>query len=455
MSYGQSFIDFIAENPTPFHVAEYCKQELDQAGFTYLPEREPWLVQRGGKYYTVRNGSSVAAFTIGTDWTPGEDGIGVVAAHIDALQLLLKPVSKKDVVDGYRSVGVAPYADALNPQWWNRDLGLAGRIIVKGNGKIESKLVNLAYPVAHIPVIAAHFGIPEDGPYNKETQMVPIIGLNSDDDDVPTRAEEKGPLVGKHDIRLLRAVAKQARVKVQDILQAELHLYDCQRGTIGGMNKDFIFAPRMDDKLCSYAALHGLINSDVSQHGINVAMLYDNEEIGSLTRQGAQGGMFDDSMRRVFTSFNMTDELVLQTYANSFLVSADVGHAVNPNFTDIYLERHKPRLNTGIVAKVYPSGRTTSTGATIAFIERVATKLGTQLQYFHTRNDSRTGSTLGPFLSTNTGIRAVDVGIPVLQMHSIRNTTGSKDVDIGVNFFAGFYNKWVEVNNEFEKSGSF
>jgi aminopeptidase I len=455
-NFGQRFIDFIDNNPTPFHVADYSAKQLTQAGYKYLPEREPWLVQRGGKYFTIRNGSSVAAFVIGTEWTPGEDGIGIIAAHIDALSLQLKPISKKDPVDGFRRVGAAPYSDALNPQWWNRDLGIAGRVIVREQGSgIKSKLVNLSYPVAQIPIIAEHFGLPPNGPYNLETQMVPVIGLEGSQGREPTDEEKRSPLVGKHDISILRAVAKNAGVRVQDLIQLELHFYDCQGGNFGGMNKEFIFAARMDDKLCSFAALHGLLNSEVPTHAINVACLYDNEEIGSQTRQGAVGGLFDDSMRRVFATFGMNDSLLAQTFANSFLVSADVGHAVNPNFTDIYLERHKPALNTGVVAKIYPHGRTTTTGSTMAFIERVAEKSDSKLQYFHIRNDSRAGGTLGPFVSTKTGIRAVDVGIPVWSMHSMRNTTGSRDVDIGVNFFAGFYNRWVEVNNEFDKEGSF
>lgn len=458
-NYGQKFIDFIDDNPTPFHVVDYCSKVLTQAGYQYLPEREPWKISRGGKYFTTRNGSSVAAFIIGTEWTPGEDGIGIIASHIDALSLQLKPISKKDPADGFRRVGAAPYSGALNPQWWNRDLGLAGRVIVRQKqgetSVIKSKLVNLSYPIAHIPVIAAHFGIPEDGPYNKETQMVPVIGIDGSQGKAPSEEEKKCPLIGKHDISILRAIAKDAGVKVEDLLQIELHLYDCQGGNFGGMNKEFIFAARMDDKLCSFAALHGLVNSNVPKHAISVACLYDNEEIGSKTRQGAMGGLFDDSMKRVFSTFAMNDDLIGQTFANSFMLSADVGHGVNPNFTDIYLEKHKPTLNTGVIVKFYPNASTTTTGTTMAFVERVAKKLGSKLQYFHIRNDSRAGSTLGPFVSTKTGIRSADVGVPVLAMHSIRNVTGSRDADIGVDFFAGFYNRWVEVNNEFDKRGSF
>lgn len=177
--YAKPFLDFINANPTVFHTVEHFANRLESAGFTKLSERDTWnsKLKHGGKYYVTRNGSSLVAFTVPTGYAPG-NGVGIIVGHVDALTAKLKPVSKKPDSHGYVQLGVAPYAGALNSTWWDRDLGVGGRVLVKNSaGKIETKLVKLDYPIARIPTLAPHFGSAAVGPFNLETQMVPIVGL--------------------------------------------------------------------------------------------------------------------------------------------------------------------------------------------------------------------------------------------------------------------------------------
>ncbi|KAK9365517.1 peptidase M18 [Lipomyces kononenkoae] len=452
--YTQGFIDFIYENPTTYHAAEYFAETFTKAGFTYLSERVSWKnkLAKGGKYFTTRNGSSLVAFVIGANYTGG-NGAGMVACHIDALAAKVKPISKKPVVEGYTQLGAAPYAGAMSMTWWDRDLGLGGRVVVKDEktGIIQTKLIHLPYPVARIPTLAPHFGAPANGPFNPETNTTPIIALEpSDPAENELRPDEVGaPLAGKHNIRLLRVIAKELGVPVKSLLNFDLELFDTQKGTVGGLEQDFLFCPRIDDKICAFAAVNGLLNScdefALTGSSINVVALFDDEEIGSLLRQGARGGLLEGSLSRVVDALG-NGATMQQTYANSFLVSADVIHAVNPNFMNVYLQYHMPRLNVGVTVSCDPNGHMTTDAESLAFMEEVARRTNNTLQYFQIRNDSRSGGTVGPMLSSSMGCRAIDMGIPQLAMHSIRACTGSRDVALGVRLFQAFYEEWEDVD---------
>lgn len=466
LDYAYDFINFLQNNPTEFHAAQHICQVLDKAGFKYISERSAWTdgVSVAGKFYTVRNGSAVVAFEIGAKWNPKYNGIAMVGAHIDAITAKLKPISivstSEDGEGGYLRIGVAPYSGALSPQWWDRDLGIGGRLIVRDSaaaaaGKpqaIKSVLVKLDHPIGRIPTLAPHFGAVAKGPFNKETQMVPIIGLQSEVEP-PTEKEKESPVYNKHDLRLLRAIAKQAGVALEDVLEVELQLYDFQPGTLGGLDREFLIAGRLDDKLCSYAALYGLIESGgADPSAFNVVALFDNEEVGSLTKQGARGGLLEAVIDRVLESTGEI-ELKRQVLANSFFVSADTTHAVNPNFRDQYLEHHKPKLNQGVTIKYNVNMANTTDAVSSVLVQEIARRTGNKLQYFHIRNDSRSGGTIGPAVSAALGVRSIDVGIPQLAMHSIRATTGTRDVYLGVKFFRAIYEQFGTVDTELANGG--
>lgn len=233
------------------------------------------------------------------------------------------------------------------------------------------------------------------------------------------------------------------------MLNFDLELFDTQRGTVGGIDKEFLFCPRIDDKICAYAAVTGMLESceehAVSGSTINVVALFDDEEIGSLLRQGARGGLLESSLQRVVESLG-NGATMAQTYANSFLVSADVIHAFNPNFSNAYLQYHTPALNVGVTVSCDPNGHMTTDAESTAFMEEVARRTNNTLQYFQIRNDSRSGGTVGPMLSSSMGCRGIDMGIPQLAMHSIRACTGSRDVALGAKLFQAFYEEWEDVD---------
>jgi len=240
------------------------------------------------------------------------------------------------------------------------------------------------------------------------------------------------------------------------IINWELELFDTQPAQLGGLDKEFIFAGRVDDKLCSFAAIEALIasreDSDSDSSAIKLVGCFDDEEIGSLLRQGAHSNLLPSALERICEAFSGGScgaNVTAQMYANSFLISADVSHAINPNFMGVYLENHSPRLNTGIAIQADPNGHTTTDSVSTAFLQRVADKCGAKLQVFQIRNDSRSGGTVGPMLSSAMGMRAIDAGLPQLSMHSIRATIGSLDPGLGVQLFKGFFDHFEEVDAEF------
>ncbi|KAI4112876.1 MAG: hypothetical protein LQ345_006045 [Seirophora villosa] len=475
-SYATPFLNFISENPTVFHAVAQLAKRLESRGFIKLSAREQWSakIRIGGKYYVERNGSSIIAFAVSSNYTAG-NGAAVIASHVDAITTKVKPIPTKETKAGYVQLGIAPYAGGLNKTWWDRDLGIGGKVLVKdqSTGKIQAKLFKLDWPIARIPTLAPHFGAPADDPNpNPETQMVPIIGLDNSEPG-PFITNESSLIGGASHIftssqppRLVKAITNNLQIDRQDIVNWELEVFDTQPAQLGGLDKEFIFAPRIDDKLCAYAAIEALIASTdadetTSDNGsspanedsiIKIVGCFDDEEIGSLLRQGARSNFLPDTIERIgatFTGGHSIPEYVSQTYANSFMISADVSHAVNPNYLDVYLENHAPRLNVGVAVQADPNGHTTTDSVSTAFLQRVAEKCDSKLQVFQIRNDSRSGGTVGPMLSSAMGMRAIDAGLPQLSMHSIRATCGNLDPGLGVKLFKGFFDHFQEVDSEF------
>jgi aminopeptidase I len=305
-----------------------------------------------------------------------------------------------------------------------------------------------------------------EGQNNMETQTVPIIGLENSSPHNDSSVEEfanltlggEGAFTATQPPKLVRAIAGELNIQdYSTIVNWELELFDTQPAQTGGLDKEFIFAGRIDDKLCSWAALEGLLasaSSSPEDDGIvKLVGLFDDEEIGSLLRQGARGNFLPSVVERIsesFASHGSSANTLSQTFANSFLVSADVTHAVNPNFLGSYLEGHSPRLNVGLTVSADSNGHMTTDAVSTALLTRIAEKTGNKLQVFMIRNDSRSGGTVGPMLSSAMGVRAIDAGIPQLSMHSIRATTGSLDPGLGVNIFKAFLDNFESVDKEFE-----
>ena len=458
--YCQPFCDFLTDNPTVFHAVDATKNFLKGAHWTELNEREAWVLKPSGKYFVERNGSSLIAFVVGANYEPG-NGAAILAGHVDALCAKLKPVSEVPNNAGYLQLGVAPYAGAMSDSWWDRDLGIGGRVLVKEGTKIVTKLVKLDRPIARIPSLAPHFGAAAQGPFNKETQMTPIIGLEDGDSTPIPITKGATAFVSKQPPALVRAIGNELGLSEQTystIVNWELELFDIQPATVGGLNKEFIYGGRIDDKLCSWAAMQALTGSALYDTRfsslIKVVAWFDNEEIGSQLRQGAHSNFLPQVLERAVGSLSskkhhVNSDLLGRTYANSFLVSSDVTHAINPNFMEAYLRSASPKLNTGLVVCADANGHLTTDAVSTSILQRCAGRVGAKLQLFQIRNDSRSGGTVGPMLSSMTGIRAIDAGMPQLSMHSIRATTGSLDPGLGVIMFTGFLNGFEHVDKEF------
>ncbi|KAF5875814.1 putative vacuolar aspartyl aminopeptidase lap4 protein [Botrytis fragariae] len=470
--YAEPFINFMTENPTVWHAIQYWENKLEDAGFTKLSPRDSWngKLAPNGKYYVNRNGTSLIAFSVGGAYKSG-NGIAMVAAHSDSLTARLKPISTKHNKAGFVQLGVAPYAGALNETWWDRDLGIGGRVLVKDEktGYISQKLVKLGWPIARIPTLAPHFGVGMFGQNNKETQLVPIIGLDNSDIESSTSSSSseqfqtsnisgaKSSFVSTQPPKLVNLIAKELGIENKEtIINWELELFDTQPSQLGGLDKEFIFSGRIDDKVCSWSSIEALLSNSSSEDSkssgiISMVALFDDEEIGSLLRQGARGNFLPGTVERVVECFNdstYSPNILMETYAKSFLVSFDVTHATNPNFLEKYLENHCPRLNVGLTVEADSNGHTTTDSVSTAIFQRLAEKCGQKLQTFMIRNDSRSGGTVGPMLSSAMGVRAIDVGIPQLSMHSIRATTGSQDPGLGAKMIEGVFAGWESVDEE-------
>ncbi|KGQ04394.1 Vacuolar aminopeptidase 1 [Beauveria bassiana D1-5] len=463
--FTQPFCDFMTENPTPFHVVDYCKTKLHDSGFQELPSRESWAgkIHPGGKYWTTRNGSAIIAFTVGHAYNPG-NGVAMIAGHIDANTAKLKPVSAKPVNEaGCIQLGVAPYAAGLNPTWWDRDLGIAGRVVVRNpnTGKSTTRLVKLGWPVAKIATVAAHLSQPAFfGDGNLETRMTPIIGLAS----AYSEKEQQplgnpGEFVHSQPPELVRLIAGELGISYSQIVNWDLELYDFQPAQVFGMRKELITAGRLDDKLCSWAAMVGLltVRSRKDDGYVRLVSLFDNEEIGGKLRQGHGSTFLPATIERMVESLTHAHsaktpygvDILGQTYARSFLIASDVSHAGHPNFLENYMQGHVPTLNTGIAIKHDPNGGFSTDAVSAAVLMRVAELIGAKVQPYQARNDVRAGGSIGPILSSLMGCRATDAGIVQLSMHSVRASTGALDPGLGVLFYQGFLENWEKIDSEY------
>ncbi|KAM3451012.1 hypothetical protein MY3296_005655 [Beauveria thailandica] len=428
----------MTENPTPFHVVDYCKAKLHEASFQELPSRESWAgkIHPGGKYWTTRNGSAMIAFT---------------------------PVGAKPVNEaGCIQLGVAPYAAGLNPTWWDRDLGIARRVVVRNPDKCKSatRLVKLDWPVAKIATVAAHLSQPAFlGDANLETRMAPIIGLAS----TYSMAEQQplgnpGEFVHSQPPELVRLIAGELGISYSQIANWDLELYDFQPAQVFGMRKELITAGRLDDKLCSWAAMIGLLTARAREDDgyVRLVSLFDNEEIGDKLRQGHGSTFLPATIERMvesLTHYSATTpywvDILGQMYAQSFLIASDVSHAGHPNFLENYMQDHVPTLNTGIAIKHDPNGGFSTDAVSAAVLMRVAELIGAKVQLYQARNDVRAGGSIGPILSSVMGCRATDAGIVQLSMHSVRASTGALDPGLGVLFYKGFLENWEKIDSEY------
>ncbi|CDK27680.1 unnamed protein product [Kuraishia capsulata CBS 1993] len=470
IKYAKDFVSFVNASPTPYHVVDTVKKELVASGFKELSEKKIWAGQmkKGGKYFVTRNGSSIIAFTVGGAWTPG-NGISIIGAHTDSPTLRIKPISTSNK-EGFQQIGVETYGGGIWHTWFDRDLSVAGRVFIydEASGKFISKLVNINKPILRIPTLAIHLTKERyvKFEFNKETQFKPIAGLTDSTasgccDSEPLSESEFNSIqniVSRHNKELLSLISAELSVETSQIQDFELVLYDNQKSTLGGLNDEFIFSPRLDNQVSCFCATHGLVNSVddlASQTGIQLISLFDHEEIGSLSAQGADSSFLPDILSRITrltgnetsSSELQSESYFLQSMAKSFLISSDMAHGVHPNYSEVYDSLNKPSINKGPVLKVNSNQRYVTNSVGIVLLKKLGEIAKVPLQLFVVRNDSPCGSTIGPMLSAKLGIKTLDLGNPQLSMHSIRETGGTYDVEKLVTLFETYFEHYSDLES--------
>jgi aspartyl aminopeptidase len=451
---ARRFIAFVNASPTPFHAVQNASIRLEASGFKKIREADDWekTLQPRGKYYFTRNQSSLVAFTIPTNWKPGA-GLSIVATHIDSPNLRVRPISKREKV-GYFQVGVETYGGGIWHSWLDRDLSLAGRVVVtQQDGTFQSKLIKVDRPLLRIPTLAIHLdrNVNDNLKFNQETEFVPILGLvaetlNKTSKDNKVSNATAASIQANHHPALLSVIADELSVSPQEIHDFELHLYDTQPSVLGGINNEFMFSPRMDNQVSSFCAVDAIStyasSSNFNLEGnVNCIALFNHEEIGSVSTSGAESSLIPSLLQRL----SPTPALHSQSIARSFLVSADMGHAVHPNFTSKHEDNHQPTMNGGIVIKTNAKQKYASDAIGSFIAKKLVERKGGKVQEYEVRNDMACGSTVGPMLS-KLGLRTVDVGNAMLSMHSIRETAGSHDVQNAIDLFTSLFEGFAELD---------
>lgn len=468
LNYPQEFVKFLNASHSPYHAVENMKAVLLKHGFKELKERDNWSgkVEHKGKYFVTRNSSSIIAFCVGGKWKPGNP-VAITGAHTDSPTLRIKPVSKRNS-ETYAQIGVETYGGGIWHTWFDSDLSIAGRVLVKDkeSGHTVSKLIDLNKPILKIPTLAIHLDrdVNQKFEFNKETQLLPIAGLSKSDQ---TKSESKDDdfcslqsIVERHNEDLIRLVAKELNLESEsDIEDFELILYDHAASTLGGLNDEFIFSGRLDNLTSCFTSLHALVSAADSkleeEQGIRMLASFDHEEIGSSSAQGADSNFLPNILERLSSlKADGTDESdplskswILETSAKSFFLSSDVAHAVHPNYASKYESQHKPLIGGGPVIKINANQRYMTNSPGLVLVKKLADTAKVPLQLFVVANNSPCGSTIGPILASKTGIRTLDLGNPILSMHSIRETGGSADLELQIKLFKAFFEDYTSLES--------
>lgn len=410
---ADDLLAFLDAGPTPYHAVAEAARRLEAAGFTRLDERTSWKLSPGDRRYVVRFGSSIAAFRVGVK-PPCESGLRLVGAHTDSPNLRLKP-RPASVRDANLCLDVEVYGSPILATWTDRDLGVAGRVAVRGATGIEERLVRLDQAVVRIPNVAIHLNraVNEDGlKLDKHRHLAPVLS-----------AWDGG---GVPDAAVRSYVAAAAACEPDAILGFDLGLFDLQPARYAGLAAEFVVSARLDNLASCHAALAGLIGADDADPTA-LALLFDHEEVGSASAEGAAGPFARDLIARLVEAFPGSGG-VPRAVAKSLLVSADMAHAVHPNQPEKHDGVHQPRINGGPAVKTNANQRYATDGFTGAFFRALCRDVGVSSQEFVSRGDQPCGSTIGPIVASGLGIRTVDVGNPMWAMHSVRETAGRADV---------------------------
>ena len=416
MKYTQELFDFIKSSPNAYHAVKSVKDMLDSLGYTELSEGERWNIRYGAKHYVIRNGTSIIAFRA----NKSARGYMIVSSHSDSPSFRVKITP--EAVGVYSRLEVEKYGGMIYYSWLDRPLSVAGRAIVKTENGVASRLVNIERDLVSIPSLAIHLnrGVNDGAKFNPAQDLLPLYSVDKDKD------------------AFLHAISDELGVDKEDILSHDLFLYNRDEGRTFGKDDEFILCPRLDDLGCVYASLQAFVSADESE-SVPVLAVFDNEEVGSETKQGAASTF----LRDVLTRISGSDEVLRLALANSFMVSADNAHAQHPAHPEMSDADNAPKLNGGIVIKYNANQKYATDGLSDAIFRSICEKAGVKVQTYCNRADLPGGSTLGSISNTVVSVPTVDIGLPQLAMHSANETAGSHDVEEMVKALTEFYSSSI------------
>ena len=408
MKTARDLVDFINASPTPYHCVAEAARRLEARGFDRVSEADTFGHEPGAGRYAIRGDGSLIAWRGGRS-VPAEAGFRLIGAHTDSPNLRLKPRPARSK-EGYLLYDVDVYGGVLLATWTDRDLALAGRVIVEADGRLQARLLRLDAPLVRIANLAIHLNreVNDKGlVLNKHQHLAPIVGEWGEGE--PRQAVYAG-------------LAAALNVEPEAIRGHDLCLFDAQPATVGGVDDAYLFAPRLDNQAMCHAALRALVDAEPRAFTAVIA-LFDHEEVGSGSARGADGPFLEDVLLRLAGGAEGRSRAI----ARSALISADMAHAVHPHHADLHDREHMPRLNAGPVIKTNFNQRYATDGETAALFRSLCLDLGVPCQEFVNRPDLACGTTIGPLSASRLGVRTVDVGNPMLSMHSIREMAGTKD----------------------------
>lgn len=427
MSNTQELLEFINKSKSAFQSAWEIKSILDKEGYKELKEEESWSLKKGGKHYVLKNNSAIIAFEVGNGEIE-DNGFRLIGAHTDSPGFRIKPNPEIKVEGHYIKLNTEVYGGAILSTWFDRPLSIAGRVTLKGEDsfKPKVKLIDINKPILIIPNLAIHMnrGINEGYEYNKQKDTLPLLTIIQD------KLEK--------DDYLLNLISETLKVESNDILDFDLFLYEYAEGMLLGANNEFISCGRLDDLWMVFAGLKALTSSDKIE-ATKVLVALDNEEIGSLTAQGANSSILENILERITLGLKKEREDFKRALSNSIMISADLAHALHPNYIEKCDPTSRPKLGKGPVLKIAAGGSYSTDSYASAVFKGICEKAEVPCQVFVNRSDLRGGTTIGPITASKLNIPVIDMGAPVLSMHSIRELAAVIDNEYTIKAFTEFF----------------
>ena len=420
-SVNQELIEFLDNSPTCFQAVENFRKMLKDAGYSELLECEKWEIVPGGKYFVTRNDSSIIAFSV-----PKKDftGFQLICSHTDSPSFKIKENAEMDADGKYTKLNVEGYGGMLCAPWFDRPLSVAGRVVIRQGDRLVSHLVNIDRDLLVIPGVAIHM----DRSVNKGAELNPAVDLL--------------PLLGcgKEPGAFRKLIAEAAGVREEHLLSTELFLYPRTKAVQTGLNGEFIVSPRLDDLQCVFGCLEGFLAAKPGG-SLPVLAVFNNEEVGSNTRQGADSTFLTDVLERIAHGCGLDSEAWKAAVANSFMVSADNAHAIHPAHPEYADKGEFPVLGGGIVIKYNANQRYTTDAVSGAVFQAICQEAGVPVQRYSNRADLPGGSTLGNISTAHLSVPTVDIGLPQLAMHSVCETAGAADTDYLVKAMTAYFSR--------------